>query len=223
MQTPGDGSEHPVARLAGAARRVNRAVRITDPDDATIAEAVALLDRATELLETAVHPGPHCQVGFDQYLFDGEVPPHDFFPYSPVVGPRNPLAPPVELHIEEDRRITGTVTLHEGYNGPPWNLAHGGVIALIFDELLGVAGIAATGGGFTAQLTINYRKPTPILVPLQLSARLDSIEGRKLVCKGEIRHDGVVTADAAGLFIKVGGPLKPEEGAPSPVLPAGGA
>ena len=82
-----------------------------------------------------------------------------------------PEAPPCTFEVLPDRTLRGEVTLHEGYNGPPWNLAHGGVIAAIFDELLGVGSIAAAGGGFTGRLTVNYRKPTPILVPIELTLR----------------------------------------------------
>ena len=134
----------------------------------------------------------------------------------------NPLSPPVDFRIQPDRTVRGRVTLHEGYNGPPWNLAHGGVIAAIFDELLGVGSIAAAGGGFTGQLTINYRKPTPILEPLELRGWLDRQEGRKLFMRGEMRAGDVVTADAEGIFILTAGPLHDEQGAPEGAPRGGG-
>jgi len=211
----------PLAAVA-AARRVNRALRVSTVDDATRSAAAALLDQAAALLEAEVHDGPHCQVGFDPPDFGEGAAPQDFFPYSPTIGPLNPLAPPVELEILPDRSVRGRVTLHEGYNGPPWNLAHGGVIALIFDELLGVGSIAAAGGGFTGQLTINYRKPTPILQPLELTGRLDRQEGRKLFMQGEMRADGIVTAEAEGIFILTAGPLHAEPGAPTRAPRGGG-
>jgi acyl-coenzyme A thioesterase PaaI-like protein len=205
-----------------AARGVNRALRVSTVDDATRDEVTALLDRARALLEAEVHEGPHCQVGFGPPDFGEGSAPEDFFPYSPVVGPLNPLSPPVELQILPDRSVRGTVTLHEGYNGPPWNLVHGGVIAAIFDEVLGIGSIAAAGGGFTGRLTITYRKPTPILQPLELSARLDRQEGRKLFMTGELRADGVLTAEAEGIFILTAGPLHDEPGAPAEAPRGGG-
>lgn len=211
----------PLAAVA-AARRVNRALRVSTVDDATRSAAAALLDQAAALLEADVHDGPHCQIGFGPPQFGEGATPQEYFPYSPTIGPLNPLAPPMTLEILPDRSVRGRVTLHEGYNGPPWNLAHGGVIALIFDELLGVGSIAAAGGGFTGQLTINYRKPTPILQPLELTGRLDREEGRKLFMRGELRHDGVVTADAEGIFILTAGPLHDEPGAPAGAPRGGG-
>src|SRR5690242_18516844 len=142
----------PRTTAVDAARRVNRALRVSAVDDAVRARAAALLQEAAELLEAAEHPGPHCQVGFGAPSFAEGVQPHEFFPYSPIVGPLNPLSPPCRFEITPERTIVGEVTLGEAYNGPPWNLAHGGVIAAIFDELLGIESIAASGGGFTASL-----------------------------------------------------------------------
>lgn len=207
-------------RLADATRSVIRATRITQVDADALTKAAALLDEAAGLLEETTFDGPHCQVGHGfgteittkgppPTLFAGT--PSDFFPYSPVVGPFNPIAPPLDLVIgEEDvngrptKVVTATMTLSEAYNGPPWNLAHGGVIALVFDELLGNATIAETGGGFTGRLTVHYRKPTPILEPVELRGWVDQISGRKLIAKGEMRANGVVTAEAEGLFIQAG-------------------
>lgn len=205
-----------------AARRVNRALRVSAVGDEARAEAARLLDEVATLLEADVHPGPYCQVGFGPPNFGEGAIPADFFPYSPIVGPLNPLSPPVDFRIQPDRSVTGTVTLHEGYNGPPWNLAHGGVIAAIFDELLGVGSIAAAGGGFTGSLTIRYRKPTPVLRPLEMRGWLDRQEGRKLFMKGELVADGVVTAEAEGIFILTAGPLKDEPGAPANAPRGGG-
>ena len=220
--SPGNPNGPEAVAAVAAARRVNRALRVSATDGAVRARVAALLDEAAELLEADEHPGPHCQVGFSPPDFGEGSSPAQYFPLSPIVGPLNPLSPPVDFQVQPDRTVRGSVTLHEGYNGPPWNLAHGGVIAAIFDELLGVGSIAAAGGGFTGQLTVNYRKPTPILQPIELHAWLDRQEGRKLHMRGEMRHDGVVTADAEGIFILTAGPLRDEEGAPRQAPRGGG-
>jgi acyl-coenzyme A thioesterase PaaI-like protein len=208
----------PRRELADAARATNRALRITAVDDATLGRATALLREATALLDATVHEGPHCQVGFELNppFADGLVP-HEIFPFSPVVGPLNTIAPPIRLEVRPDKSVRGTMTLDEQYCGPPWNTTHGGVIALVFDELLGVAGIVGAGGGFTGRLIVHYRKPTPILEPIELRAWIERIEGRKLIVHGEMRHRDEVTAEAEGLFVQVVGPLLDHENAPSPV------
>ena len=55
----------------------------------------------------------------------------------------------------------------------------------------------------TASLTIQYRRPTPIGTEVRLEARLDRVEGRKVVVSGRVEVDGVISAEAEGLFIAV--------------------
>jgi len=117
-----------------------------------------------------------------------------------VVGERNPLAPPVRMWFD-GARMHGDTTLGAPYNGPP-QMVHGGIIALIFDELLGALNVALELGGFTGTLSVRYMRPTPLLEPLVLEAWLDRVDGRKVLNIGEIRHNGVVTARADGVFIR---------------------
>jgi acyl-CoA thioesterase FadM len=75
------------------------------------------------------------------------------------------------------------------------------VIALIFDELLGCAGVVNGVGGFTGTLSVRYRLPTPLFTPLTMESWVDRIDGRKVFIVGELRVDGTVTATAEGVFI----------------------
>lgn len=208
--------------LADAVRAVIRTTRTTQVGGAERDRAIALLAEAQRILEADVYPGPHCQVGWAPEAatngdtagalshFEANPLPHQFFPYSPVVGPKNPIAPPLQMTIDDDRTVRATLTLDEQYNGPPWNIVHGGVIALLFDELLGVATIVKGVAGFTGRLTVHYRKPTPILEPIELRAWVESVSGRKVIAKGEIRvvASGEVSAEADGLFIQTAGPIR---------------
>lgn len=168
------------------------------------------LARARELIEEA-------SALLRPYRYDGEVMqstlrgpnpmmtsmrtanPADYFPYSPIVGPLNAIAPPVRLHVDGDR-LRGRLVLDAPYVGPPGTV-HGGVIALIFDELLGCANIAQGYGGFTGTLTIRYERRTPICEQIELESWVDRIEGRKVFTVGTISYDGSVTARAEGVFI----------------------
>jgi hypothetical protein len=100
------------------------------------------------------------------------------------------------------RELRGRARYDYQYEGPP-TCVHGGVIAQLFDELLGSINILNDEGGFTGTLTIRYRRPTPLLTDLDLEARQTRREGRKLFAWGCIRHNGEVTAEAEGIFIKV--------------------
>jgi acyl-coenzyme A thioesterase PaaI-like protein len=97
--------------------------------------------------------------------------------------------------------IRGRVTYNHVYEGPP-NCVHGGVIAELFDELMGLAVVIAERPAMTGTLTVRYRKPTPLLAPLDLVSRFTSSKGRKVQAWAGIYHDGALTAEADGLFIE---------------------
>ncbi len=195
--------------LAAAARRVNQGVRVTGVSIDDIAEATAKLHEIADLLSATEIDAPHSQM-FLGPIEDKPMEDHDltrpdrFFYYSPIVGPLSPVSPPAQLEVDEDRALVGTVVVPTTLAGPPWNYVHGGVIAEIFDELLGTAGAIGAPGGVTAQLTVRYHKPTPINEEIHLRGWVDSSDGRKIIAKGEMHHGEVLTASAEGLFINVG-------------------
>jgi hypothetical protein len=100
------------------------------------------------------------------------------------------------------REVRGRVTYGYAYEGPP-TCVHGGVIAELFDELLGMSNILAGAGAMTGTLKIRYRRPTPLLAPLELAARHTGKEGRKVFAWGGIYYRGELTAEAQGVFIEV--------------------
>jgi len=120
--------------------------------------------------------------------------------HNPVTGPENAIAPPVYLEATSDGGVTGGCTLGLIYQGPP-GYAHGGVTALILDHVLGVANHVAGESGMTAQLTVRYRRPTPLFEPLTISSRQVSVDGRKIRTGGAISVHGQECVSAEGLFI----------------------
>jgi acyl-coenzyme A thioesterase PaaI-like protein len=92
--------------------------------------------------------------------------------------------------------------LGPAYEGGP-GLAHGGVLSLLFDHAMGQALFVAGHSAMTASLEVRYRAPTPLGVPLAVSARLDGRDGRKLFVTAQIVLDGRVTAEARGVFIQL--------------------
>jgi acyl-coenzyme A thioesterase PaaI-like protein len=118
-----------------------------------------------------------------------------------VVGVRNACAPP--LHVERHPDGTGEVwsDFHLGaaYEGPP-GLVHGGVSAMILDQMLGEA--AGSGGkpGMTGTLTLSYRRATP-LGDLRAEAWIDRSEGIKTWAKGHLLGPEGVCVEAEGVFI----------------------
>jgi acyl-coenzyme A thioesterase PaaI-like protein len=94
------------------------------------------------------------------------------------------------------------VTFGSAYEGPPGSL-HGGFVAATFDEVLGFVQSLGGNPGMTGTLTIRYRRPTPLHTELIIEGELVRIRGRKIFTEGRILADGVVTAEAEGLFISI--------------------
>ncbi len=117
-----------------------------------------------------------------------------------VVGLRNPFAPPLHVEKTEDGTAFASFRLGAAYEGPP-DLVHGGVSALILDQMLGEAAAAGGAPGMTGRLELTYRRPTP-LGDLSAKAWIHEVNGHKTTVRGHIiGPDGEPTVEAEGLFI----------------------
>ncbi|HEY6132095.1 MAG TPA: PaaI family thioesterase [Halioglobus sp.] len=123
---------------------------------------------------------------------------------NPLAGLSNPLAPPIRGWIEGDVAFA-TCQCGWAYEGPPGSV-HGGYVAAIFDQFLGIAQVLSGQPGMTGYLHVNYHKRTPLNTELKLEGRLVKVEGRKNIMRGEMYANGIMTASAEGLFVQpVGG------------------
>lgn len=184
-------------RLAKAMRTVIERLITTDAPEHDLRVAADGLERYAARLEG--HPRRTRPTGFAEAANAGDV--AAFFDQSPLIGLSNPLAPPVALHFD-GHVVHGSATFGSAYEGPPGHL-HGGFIAAAFDEVLGFAQSTTGHPGMTGMLTIRYRKPTPLHVPLRLEARVVRTEGRKIFTEGRMFAGDTLTSEAEGVFISV--------------------
>jgi hypothetical protein len=128
--------------------------------------------------------------------------PHDnsLFERSPLSGRSNALAVPLVLEFE-GLTTRGNATYPDYYEGPP-GLVHGGYVISAFDDLLGVAQAASGIAGFTGTLTVKLLGGTPLNRRIDYEAGVRSVSGRKVVAWGTATLDGVVLAEAEGIFIE---------------------
>ena len=119
---------------------------------------------------------------------------------NPVIGSRSPIAPPLEPIMFDDGRVRAEVTLGIEYQGLP-ACVHGGIVALIFDEMLGLANAAAATVGMTVSLQVTYVSPTPLDTPLVFEARRIRAEGRKIWSEGTLHAGDRLCASVEGMFV----------------------
>jgi uncharacterized protein (TIGR00369 family) len=132
--------------------------------------------------------------------------------YNPVYGPGSPVAPPLVVRDDAaNGRCTGRATIGKQHEGPP-GLVHGGVVATLLDHVLARSARIAGHGGLTASLTISYRRPVPLGVPLVASGELVSIEGRRATATARLVAEddpGTTLAEGEALLIA----LRPDRAA----------
>jgi acyl-coenzyme A thioesterase PaaI-like protein len=120
--------------------------------------------------------------------------------YRPITGAASPwsLEPDVRRHGDG---VAATVTFHQGHEGAP-ERCHGGIVAALFDDLLGCVLHVIGEGAFTGELTIRYDAPVPLHRQLVCTCRLDRKDGRKLHMTGELTDEGRLVASTRALFIQ---------------------
>jgi acyl-coenzyme A thioesterase PaaI-like protein len=82
---------------------------------------------------------------------------------------------------------------------------HGGILPLLFDHTFGmIAHAAGRPISRTAYLHVDYRKVTPIDVPLLVRGRVTGTEGRKAFVSAELLDgDETLLAEANGLMVRL--------------------
>ncbi|UGT41306.1 PaaI family thioesterase [Nocardia yamanashiensis] len=89
-------------------------------------------------------------------------------------------------------------TFHLGGNAA----AHGGHIALGFDDLLGMTAAVYSGNATrTAYLHVDYRSITPLNTELQVHGWVERQEGRKIFVRATLHDGDRLCAEANGLFV----------------------
>jgi acyl-coenzyme A thioesterase PaaI-like protein len=89
--------------------------------------------------------------------------------------------------------------------GPPGH-AHGGSIAAVLDEVLGLSAWAAGHAVVVGKLNVHFQKLLPLRTVVQVDSSIVSVEKRKILVRGRIHGlDGSIFAEAECLCITVAG------------------
>ena len=126
---------------------------------------------------------------------------HQLLSDSIVSGGANPMGLGAELWREDDTAFM-QVTLGKAFVGAPGR-AHGGVLAALLDETMGLVNAMSGVLAYTVQLDITYLAPAPINEPITARASTVARDGRKITVEGVVEAGELVIARATGLFITV--------------------
>jgi acyl-coenzyme A thioesterase PaaI-like protein len=177
--------------LAQSVRELIDATVRTRADAATVAAAKSEIDSATARLRQEQLDG---SFGV-RYLTSGERMAWG----NAVIGIRNPIAPPVQIHRDASGKSWCDFHLGAAYEGPPGHV-HGGVAALVLDHLLGEAASDGINPRLTGTISLRYLRATR-LGQLHAEATTTRVDGVKTFAVGHLADEDGVTVEAEGVFI----------------------
>lgn len=199
-----DPSSDDLRELAAVAlRRFGHTLMEREADDELLRRVILAAERTTAELETApVRQRDFVRVA--RQFFPGGVREGDrivHFDECYVSGRWNPLGIGIEVRREGDG-VAATVTLGAAFEGAPGR-AHGGIVAAIFDDVMGYLLTVHEIPAFTGELTVRYLAPTPMGVELTYRSWVTHRDGRRLLTEAEALADGKRVASATATFIEV--------------------
>ena len=126
-----------------------------------------------------------------------------------LAGPGRLVVPPLAFCDDVHGKLVSLAFLGEDLCGHV-GIVHGGMLATLMDESMGRCGLAALPSrmGYTARLTVDFRKPVKAGSYVVIKAEVVKTEGRKVWVKGRIeglgdgKKEGDVLVEAEALFIE---------------------
>jgi acyl-coenzyme A thioesterase PaaI-like protein len=104
---------------------------------------------------------------------------------------------------DSDNSVVARIWFGPSTEGPPGHV-HGGSMAAILDEAMGISAWIAGHTVVAAKITIEYRKMLPLGTVTTVEAKVSSVNGKKVITSGIIYDDtGSVYAESEGLFISI--------------------
>ena len=179
------------ANTADFARMIEELRRLQDTIAAARPPAEVIADTANSLAEVAARLAPH-SVPEAQRICGRRW---------DLVGRGQAFVPPIAIDHSDLQRRRGRVTFgptHLGGGG----VVHGGVIPLVFVEMLGLfVNSADRPVSRLAHLNVDFRAPVLVGTETHIEARLLRTEGRKIFITGALSNVQSELAVAEALFV----------------------
>jgi acyl-coenzyme A thioesterase PaaI-like protein len=121
-----------------------------------------------------------------------------------VSGNREPDRFRARYYRDSDKHLHARFWFGPETGGPPGH-AHGGALAAVMDEALGLAAWAAGYPIVVANLNVNFRNMLPLEKVVTVESRVISVEGRKIKVHGRIFCGDTTYAEADCLCITIPG------------------
>jgi acyl-coenzyme A thioesterase PaaI-like protein len=108
----------------------------------------------------------------------------------------------VRYYRDKEQNLQARIWFGPETEGPPGH-AHGGSMAAVLDEVLGLAAWAAGYSIVVGNLNVSFRTLLPLQKVVTVESRVVSAEGRKVVVHGRIYCNKAVYAEGECLCITI--------------------
>lgn len=120
-----------------------------------------------------------------------------------VCGEKNPQGLKIKFHVDRAKQsISTTYTVPSIYQG--WEgVVHGGILCTLLDEAMANLVYHLGLDGIVAAMEVRFKKPAPVLQPLQIYGEITEIHKKLVKAKARIsKEDGTELATATATFVR---------------------
>ncbi len=124
-----------------------------------------------------------------------------------VCGGDNPGGLRLSFEIDSEKQTLKTTftasPVYQGYDG----ILHGGIISTLLDEAMAKLAYELGFNAVTASLEVRFKKPVPILEPLQVYGEIVEVKGKLVKAKSRVlKGDGTILAVGTSTLVRQGLP-----------------
>jgi acyl-coenzyme A thioesterase PaaI-like protein len=183
-------------QLAVSVRALADAAAETAVEPTVLDDVRAQLEVLTAQLRAAVHDGAYS--GLVEPPVDFSLPENPM-PLNPIIGACNPTRPDVQLRYA-DGEVVGTATFTRRFTGPP-GFTHGGISAMLADQIVAVTGGAVGTRCITKALHVRFRRPLPLDEPIELWGVCDLSDETNITARYTMTAGGEVAVEGTAELV----------------------
>ena len=125
----------------------------------------------------------------------------DFYCFG--CGKNNPIGLKLDFKIGKDKTIFSEFTPQKNHQGYA-NITHGGIMALVLDEIMGNLPWKLGKLVVAAEFTVKLKKPSPVGKKLFLKAKIENENGRVIQISSSAKNEkGEVMAAGWGKYMVI--------------------
>jgi acyl-coenzyme A thioesterase PaaI-like protein len=199
----GDHEDDPRLDAAAAVRQLAHAITAHEADDGLLRRITSSLADATAELRCEPRRERIVPTFGEGAVIDTKAKGRHPMDDRAIAGQANPTAVDFEARRDGDE-VVADACFGAAFEGAPGRV-HGGMVAAVFDDLVGFILGMVGQPGFTGRLTVHYHAPVPTERPVEFRARLHERAERKLIVNADVRLGDKVLATCEAVMVLVDG------------------